>query len=484
MEHTTKETNNEPLDQDIDTSKDFKSIWDQFKTFLNELLNIRIGCDPKSTIEGIVKDIPFKGHTAWILIFSILIASIGLNTNSTAVVIGAMLISPLMGPILGMGLSIGINDIDTLRRSLINFGVMVFLSILTAFVYFKISPLQTASSEILARTEPTLLDVLIAIFGGLAGIVAGSRKEKSNAIPGVAIATALMPPLCTAGFGLATGNMLYFIGALYLFFINTIFIALSTFIVVKYLRFPLAKYATAKKRKKVNRIVAIVAILMIAPSIFTFKVIIERSFYDKEAKLFIDKYIVYNGAEIIRKKIFNDPKEIDVYFIGERVPDDMISSWQQKIQENPTLEGTKLIIGQGEDKISELKTEMSKVKEGLIKDLFLQNNNSQTLNDKETEILLLKDQIQHLKKEAEEQKNKVPLLTLSNEAKINYPNIETISYAEIITSDFKKIDTVPLIAVQWSKKIKAAVKENEKKKLGEWFKFKLKLDTIMVKETF
>jgi len=470
--------------KETESQKDFIGVWEQFKAFLKELLNIRIGCDPSSTIEGITKDIPFKGHTAWILIFSILIASIGLNTNSTAVVIGAMLISPLMGPILGIGLSVGINDIDTLRRSIVNFGVMVFLSVLTAFLYFKISPFQTASSEILARTQPTLLDVLIAIFGGFAGIVAGSRKEKSNAIPGVAIATALMPPLCTAGFGLATGNIEYFIGALYLFLINTVFIALSTFIVVKYLRFPLAKYATAKKRKKVNRIVALVALLMIAPSIFTFKTIIERSFYAKEAGIFIDKYIIYDGAEIIKKDIDDRGKKIDILLIGESVPESVISDWQKRIQDDYYLVGTKLSIRQGQDKISDLKTEMSKVKEGLIKDLFMQNNNSQALSNKETEILLLKNDIQQLERKLEikSNKNKIPLLELSNEVKINYPNVETISYAKVITSNFKKLDTISVVSIKWNRKARIKTKNEEKKKLAQWFKFKLELDTIAVKE--
>ncbi len=473
-----KDNTTNTTSENTDASKEFKGIWVQFKDFLKELLNIRIGADPKSTIEGIKKDIPFKGHTAWILIFSILIASIGLNTNSTAVVIGAMLISPLMGPILGMGLSIGINDIDTLRRSLINFGVMVFLSILTAFIYFKISPFQTASSEILARTEPTLLDVLIAVFGGFAGIVAGSRKEKSNAIPGVAIATALMPPLCTAGFGLATGNISYFLGALYLFLINTVFIALSTFIVVKYLRFPLAKYATAKKRKRVNRIVAFVAILIIAPSIITFKNIIEKSIYEKEAGVFIDTNIIYNGAEIIKKNIDREHKKISIYFIGESVPKSIIAEWQKRITDNPRLQGTELSIGQGEDKISELKSEMSKVKDGLIKDLFLQSNQSQLSNNKDTEILLLKDKINHL--ESKNQREIIPLLAISKEAQINYPEIQKLSYAKVITSNFKKIDTLPTVEVTWDKRVKN--KENKKERLEKWLKLKFRVDTLVVRE--
>jgi uncharacterized hydrophobic protein (TIGR00271 family) len=180
------------------------------RSFLFELLDIRHNTDQKATIEAIIADIPFKGHTSWILICSIFIASVGLNANSTAVVIGAMLISPLMGPILGMGMSLAINDIDTLRRSLKNFGVMVVLSVLTAFLFFKFFPLRDESSELLARTAPDIRDVLIAFFGGLALVIARAKKGTiASVIFGVAIATALMPPLCTVGFGLAikTTNM-------------------------------------------------------------------------------------------------------------------------------------------------------------------------------------------------------------------------------------------------------------------------------------
>lgn len=186
--------------------------------------------DELETIDYISKNVEFKGANLWILIFAIFVASIGLNVNSTAVIIGAMLISPLMGPIMGIGLAAGINDFELLKRSFRNLGVAVFIAILTSTVYFYITPIHDAQSELLARTEPTVWDVLIALFGGLAGIIAGSRKEKSNAVPGVAIATALMPPLCTAGYGLATGNLYYFIGAFYLFFINSVFISLSTYL--------------------------------------------------------------------------------------------------------------------------------------------------------------------------------------------------------------------------------------------------------------
>ena len=179
--------------------------------------------DEMETIDYISKNVEFKGANLWILIFAILVASVGLNVNSTAVIIGAMLISPLMGPIMGVGLAAGINDFELLKKSLKNLGIAIAISIITSTIYFSFTPLNDAQSELLARTEPSIWDVLIALFGGLAGIVAGSRKEKSNAIPGVAIATALMPPLCTAGYGLATGNVYYFFGAFYLFFINSVF---------------------------------------------------------------------------------------------------------------------------------------------------------------------------------------------------------------------------------------------------------------------
>ena len=202
------------------TARVLKSIWKQFSSvitsFLGERFSLLDFAQRENTIEGIKKDVEFRGFALWILMFSIVIASIGLNVNSTAVVIGAMLISPLMGPIMGVGLSLGINDFSLLKKSIKNLGVAVGIGLIVSALYFAISPISTPSNELFARTNPTLLDVVVAFFGGLAGILAGSRKEKSNVIPGVAIATALMPPLCTAGFGLAHGQWSYFFGALYL----------------------------------------------------------------------------------------------------------------------------------------------------------------------------------------------------------------------------------------------------------------------------
>ena len=227
-------------------------LWGVIKQYFNSLPDKN---EERDTIIQITDGISFKGSNLWILIFAILIASLGLNVNSTAVIIGAMLISPLMGPITGMGLSIGINDLQLLKRSFKNYLVMVVIAVITATLYFLITPLKEAQSELLSRTSPTLYDVLIAICGGAAGIIALSTKGKGNVIPGVAIATALMPPLCTAGYGLASANWSYFWGAFYLFFINTVFISLSTFAGVKMLRFNTKQFDNVAQLKKVHRLI-------------------------------------------------------------------------------------------------------------------------------------------------------------------------------------------------------------------------------------
>ena len=277
------------------------STWESIKKFFSELLDIRSDTDRDATISAVKKDISFKGHNAWILIFSIFVASIGLNVSSAAVVIGAMLISPLMGPIVGVGLGVAINDVEMLRRSLINLGVMIGLSVLTAFLYFKISPLTEETPELLARTYPTILDVLVAIFGGLALIVAKTKSGTiASVIFGVAIATALMPPLCTVGYGLAVNNLNYAGGALYLFSINTVFIALSTFIVAKLLRFPLVRYANSKRRRMISRIASLIALIVMVPSVILFLNLLDQQVFEKRTKEFVKNVINYEGAEVVK----------------------------------------------------------------------------------------------------------------------------------------------------------------------------------------
>lgn len=289
--------------------------------------------DELETIESIRKGIEFKGTNLWVLIFATFVASLGLNTNSTAVIIGAMLISPLMGPIMGFGLGLGISDFDLIKRSFRNFATATVFSVITSTLFFLISPISEAQSELLARTQPTVYDVLIAFFGGLAGIVASSTKSKGNVIPGVAIATALMPPLCTAGFGLASGNLYYFFGAFYLYFINTVFISLATYVVVRLLKYPKKVFLNKQREKIVTRYVGVIVFFTIVPSLFLSYNLIRASYFNDRVRTFVADELSFPNTQILSKTVTDtsDKKEVKVVLIGETVPETMIANARAKM---------------------------------------------------------------------------------------------------------------------------------------------------------
>jgi len=272
-------------------------------------------------IESIKKNIEFKGTNLWTLIFAISIASIGLNVNSTAVIIGAMLISPLMGPIMGIGLGLGIFDFQLIKRAFKNLLIAVTISLITSTIYFAITPLHEAQSELLARTTPTIWDVLIALAGGLAGIVASSRKNVSNVIPGVAIATALMPPLCTAGYGLGTGNFYYFLGAFYLFLINCVFISISTFIIVRFLKFRPAYFVDKETETKVRKYIWTIAILTILPSLLLAYRFVQQEFFKQKIQNFINKEVRSKNLYVIDKTVNAGKKRLKLVIYGEKLTD-------------------------------------------------------------------------------------------------------------------------------------------------------------------
>ena len=290
--------------------------------------------DYDAVIADAKADMVFRGHRAWVLMFSILIASIGLNANSIPVIIGAMLISPLMGPIVAIGLSLGTYDFDMLKRAFKNLLIAVSISLITSAIYFWLTPLKEAKSELLARTSPTILDVMIAFFGGLAGIVALARQDRSNVVPGVAIATALMPPLCTAGYGLATLQPKFFFGAMYLFFINSVFISIATFIVVKYLKFPVKHFISPEREKKIRRLITYLTIIIIAPSAIMFFSIIKQSRFEVNARNFVEDVVRADGSEILSQKlIFNDTLSvIELYFVGKPVDSNYIDNWAKQLR--------------------------------------------------------------------------------------------------------------------------------------------------------
>ena len=319
------------------------TLWQIIKSYFNVLPDKNSKID---VITQITDGINFQGANLWILICAIFIASLGLNVNSTAVIIGAMLISPLMGPIIGMGLAIGIADLDLFKQSIKNYLVCTFISVVTAAIYFTLSPITDAQSELLARTSPTLYDVLIALFGGAAGFLAISTKGKNNVVPGVAIATALMPPLCTAGYGLAVQNTSYFFGAFYLYFINTVFIAFTTCLGVHLLHFQRKESVNREQMKRVNLYIVSIIIITILPASYMTWNIIKQSVFENNIEKFITKELSYNGTNILSHEYDLQTKTLHVVAVGNPIPADTIAK-AQKTMTDYQLEGYKLKVIQG-----------------------------------------------------------------------------------------------------------------------------------------
>ena len=326
-----------------------QTLWQVVKGYFNAFPEK--DCEDE-VVAQISDGVDFHGATLWVLIFAIFIASLGLNVNSTAVIIGAMLISPLMGPIIGMGLAVGIADLKLFKRALTNYLITTVISVVTATIYFTISPITEAQSELLARTSPTLYDVLIALFGGAAGILAISTKSKNNVIPGVAIATALMPPLCTAGYGLAVSNTSYFFGAFYLYFINTVFIAFTTCIGVRLLHFHRKKFVDREKMKRVNYyIISIVIITMLPASYMTWN-IIKQSVTENNVEKFVRDELNNNGTYIISYEYDSKAKTLNVVAIGKPISVGAIAKAQKSMADYKLGDYTlKVIQGASSDSL-------------------------------------------------------------------------------------------------------------------------------------
>lgn len=338
-----------------------------------------------ATIESLKGDVEFRGTKLWILICAILVASIGLNVNSTAVIIGAMLISPLMGPIIGFGLGFGIADLDLVRKSLRNLALTTLFSILTATIYFLLTPLDQPGSELLGRTEPSLYDVLIAFFGGAAGLIAGSSKSKGQVLPGVAIATALMPPLCTAGFGLATGNWAFFFGAIYLYLINSVFIAFATFVMVRIMRFPMKSVASGDTRKRSYRWITVIAVCTLIPSIYLSIRLVRDSYQEQRAKQFVADHFVSSDHQVIRQSLVRGEggkaPYIDVVLIGKPLSAQTIDSIAALLP-SYGLSSLELQVHQGFD--NETPTDYEQLGGVLLRDLY--ERSERTASEQRAEI--------------------------------------------------------------------------------------------------
>ena len=326
-----------------------QTLWQVVKGYFNAFPEK--DCEDE-VVAQISDGVDFHGATLWVLIFAIFIASLGLNVNSTAVIIGAMLISPLMGPIIGMGLAVGIADLKLFKRALTNYLITTVISVVTATIYFTISPITEAQSELLARTSPTLYDVLIALFGGAAGILAISTKSKNNVIPGVAIATALMPPLCTAGYGLAVSNTSYFFGAFYLYFINTVFIAFTTCIGVRLLHFHRKKFVDREKMKRVNYYIAGILLITMIPAGYMTWRIIKQSVIENNIEKFVRDELNNSGTYIVSHEYDSKTKTLNVVAIGKPISVGAIAKAQKSMADYKLGDYTlKVIQGASSDSL-------------------------------------------------------------------------------------------------------------------------------------
>ncbi|PNE28395.1 TIGR00341 family protein [Tannerella sp. oral taxon 808] len=433
------------------------SLLRQIKIFLTRHFDLRQEKeDEQETIESLKKGVEFRGTNLWVLIFAIFLASLGLNTNSTAVIIGAMLISPLMGPIMGFGLGLGITDFELVKRSLRNYLTATVFSVVTATIYFLISPISEAQSELLARTSPTIYDMLIAFFGGLAGIVAGSTKSKGNVIPGVAIATALMPPLCTAGFGLATGNLSYFFGAFYLYFINTVFISLSTYIVVRVLKYPNKEILDKKRELIVRRYMMIIVTCTIIPSLYLTYRVFKDTLFDQQVRSFVNKELDFPNTQILSRTVAVDTaghKAISVVLLGDEVPDVMIEAARARMTDYG-LGGIGLNVQQGFG----TDVDINELKSVLMKDLY--KNNEELVRAQAAQIDSLKHTVDRYRRASH------LALSLTPELRVLYPQVERLACTPTIIANTveNKPDTVLLVYV----KAKKALTPDEQRKLSQW----------------
>ena len=442
------------------------------RDFLFHIFNLEEGkADDDTVIEDIKRGVSFRGTNLWILICAIFIASIGLNMNSAAVVIGAMLISPLMGPIMGVGLGIGIFDLQLIRRSLLNLGTAVFISVLTSTVYFLITPLDDAQTEILARTTPTLWDVLIALFGGFAGIIASSRQDKSNAIPGVAIATALMPPLCTAGYGIATGQWAFFLGAFYLFSINSVFITFSTVLIVKFLRYRPKQYVDARTEYRVRIWVGLLVIATMIPSIFIAYKVVQKSFFERNARTFLEEEMNSQKTQIISQQLIYKPdtSQIVITCIGQTVDSAQIMKMTQRMPRYG-LPNTQLIVRQdynqvNSDMLAKLNTDL---RTGILEDLYTKNE--ELMQNKDARITIKKKEVVRYRTMNTQSGD------ISKEIKVQYPALTefSLSMSPIHNLQTAKIDTTYVAYAKFKKR----PTWRETKQMEDWLKVRMKSKTL------
>jgi uncharacterized hydrophobic protein (TIGR00271 family) len=430
--------------------------------WITNVFNLHEGEDDREKVlESIKKNIDFKGANLWILACAIIVASVGLNVNSTAVIIGAMLISPLMGPIVGAGFALGIYDFTLLKKSLKNLLNATVVSLTVSTIYFYLSPFKDVQSELLARTAPNIYDILIAFFGGVVGVVAVTRTEKGNPIPGVAIATALMPPLCTAGYGIATAQWYFFLGAFYLYSINCVFIGIATFLIIKYLKYPAVKLVNEKQQKQVKIIISMLITAMLLPSSYLAYSLYREQQFKKNANQFVENEFSNKGYTVVYKKTdFNSKKKkLELAFLSRRFDEKELVALKGTLKTYPYLEGTDLIIRQDStDRFNALKG-----------DILNQIKSSENeMNAKDVKIAQL---------EKELAKNVFDSKQILRESQALFPSVSSLSVSRnnLVTA---KDSTIAVTAVIYE--VSTGLSDEERLKFQNWLNTKLGVKNVQL----
>ena len=437
----------------------------RLRRFAVDRFNLRDDKAEDDEIEARIRAaVELVGATPWVLVFAILIASVGLNVNSTAVIIGAMLISPLMGPIMGAGLGVAVYDFALLRRSLSNLLMATVISLLVSWAYFSLTPLHQAQSELLARTSPTLWDVLIALFGGFAGIIGITRREKSNVIPGVAIATALMPPACTAGYGLATGQWHFFGGALYLYTINCVFIMLATIVGIRTMRLRRHGFASPAIARRVKAALWVLALATAAPSLYLAIDLVRQEVFRSTAREFVRREFVFPDSQVVEASIDPATRTINVSLIGERVGREVQDNIRARLAA-ANLAGTRIVLHQSGDQ----RIDVTALKSTLLSDLL--KDSQETARQREA-------QLQQLRRELAERNALLDQSgDLAHELRQLFPALGEVTVGQglVIAANG---DRQPVATLNVT--IAAPLDEAARQRIGDWFKARTKAPAVSV----
>ena len=442
------------------------NIWNAIKSEIRTIANISDHIDTDSATKSIRSNVSFRGPNVWILAFSIIIASVGLNVNSTAVIIGAMLISPLMGPIIGIGLGLGVNDTKLIKVGLKNLIVMVSISLIASTLYFLLTPLKLANpTELLARTNPTIYDVIIALFGGAAGLLEISRKDKGTVLSGVAIATALMPPLCTAGYGLASGTFKYFLGALMLFIINGVFIIIATYVMSKLLGFQEYEFQDQKIAKRTRTLVTIVVLLVAVPSILSAVKMIQSNTFQQNASSFVaDNRMLSSGYIYDYEVDTHKGGRISLYIAGSMLDD----------ADKEKLKASAKEHGIDPDRISFFEHQIvpgeDQSADRLVKDIYERTDSE--ISKREAEIRVLENELTKYRQQ------EIPYLQISRELSSQFPQVKDLYIsrgADINTDSLAMQDCILVVA-----RTERVLDDESKQKMTDFLKVRLNDSTVVV----